>query len=287
MPARSFLARFIPALLVILLLCASASAADNETDKFTLHENLHEGQVVSYSMTYDDVVKFTTTAGGKSTVTDTENGQNWKVTETVLSVQDGSARRARADVDKDSTDTSRTGNAKTITTTCPFAGKSIILTRDSDDYLSNNFPGDASSDDVNQLNDFLIPDAVFYPDQPVAVGEVWDSSKKWLPYINSGDRISSQCRLDWVRTIDGRQMGQISNVEAMIEHEDGNVEEDVQFTSTMLVDIAAGTIVQCDGSGSSTYSTPATEPSQKTGGTHFTFHSEIVPVPATEPTTQP
>ncbi|HTW95384.1 MAG TPA: hypothetical protein VMD30_11350 [Tepidisphaeraceae bacterium] len=269
---RAVLALFAP-----LCLCGPAAiASSNQT--YMLHENLHVGQTVTYQMKYDNATNSTAATDGKKTVTDTDRIEQWKVTLTMLAVEDGSARRARAEVSADSTDTTRTGKDKPETVPCPFAGKSVIITRDDDNNLSNSFPGDASPEDMNDLSNFLAPDEAFYPDHPVAVGDVWDNSNKVRVYcVGPTDLLASRCRLDWVKTIDGRQMAHVSNVGAMVLHEEGDVEEDVKFTATFMVDIAAGMIVKADQTGSSVYSTPPTAATQVTGGTHFSFYSQVVP----------
>ncbi|MGD0540859.1 MAG: hypothetical protein ABSB33_05000 [Tepidisphaeraceae bacterium] len=269
MPTRTILGLFIT-----VAICASAMA----DDKYSLHENLHVGQIVPFAITYDCKVKSTATAGGNQTVTDTDSGQSWKVTLTLQAVKDGSDTRALAQVDPESFDTNNDAGQETKTS-CPFAGKTITLTRHPDESFTNDFQGAAGSDDVSMLNNFLTPDADFYPDKPVAVGDIWDNSAKLTRHLPLGpkDQLLSQCRLDWVKTIDGKQMAQVSNSVAIVLYEDGNVEEEMIYSTTNLVDLAAGMIVKCDEKGSSKYKTPATQALQVTGGTEFTFHSEYLP----------
>jgi hypothetical protein len=266
--------RAVFGLLIAMAICRPAMA----DEKFALHENLHVGQKVPFSIAYDCKVKSTATANGNQTVTDTDNGQKWKVTLTIQAVKDGSDVQAQAYVDPNSCDTSKDAGEETQTP-CPFAGKTITLTRRPDESFANDFQGSASSDDVSMLNNFLTPDADFYPDNPVATGDVWDNSAKLAKHLPLGpkDRLLSQCRLDWVKTIDGKRMAQVSNSVAIVLHEDGNVEEDMVYSTTNLVDLAAGMIVKCDEKGSSKYKTPATQALQITGGTEFTFHSEYLP----------
>ncbi len=278
-------ARIILALLATLTIIRSAAA----DDKYTFRENLHVNQMVPYAMTYDCKIKSTATTGGKQTSIDSETRQIWKVTLTILAEENGSATRARADVGAESVDTFRITGQSEEKIPCPFAGRSIILTRHSDETITNDFQGKASGDDLDMLNNFLVPDDDFYPDKPVAVGDMWDNSAKLSRHAELGpkDQLLSECRLDWVKTIDGKRMAQISNSVATIYHEDGNVEEDTGYTTTILVDIAAGVIVKGDEKGSSKYITTAKEPTQVTGGTEFTFHSEVLPDAATGAATKP
>lgn len=88
-----------------------------------------------------------------------------------------------------------------------------------------------------------------------------------------------------MKTIDGKQMAQITNVVAIVSQEDGDVEEDIGWTDTILVDVAAGMIVKLDQDGSSKYVTAPNAATQVTGGTKFTCHVDVVPAAA--PATQP
>jgi hypothetical protein len=278
----AMIARAILVLFTTAAICGSAAAvggASAADQKYTLHENLHVGQKVTNSIRYECKVNSTTTTNGKQTSTNTTTGLSWKVTLTILDQKDGSAIRAQADVDPDSFDIAREANGPEKRTPPAFAGKTVVLARHPDESITNDFSGNAGDDDVDMLNNMITPDEDFYPDDPVAVGDTWDNTAKAARHAELGpnDRMASVCRLDWVKTIGGKQMAQISNSVAIIYHEDGNVEEDTSYTATLLVDVAAGMIVKGDEKGSSKYTTPATESTQVGGGTEFTFHSEAFP----------
>jgi hypothetical protein len=242
-------------------------------DHYTIHENLHFGQRVPYNFSQTIDNKMISTTGGKQTVAETVTGQHWKTVITVYGVRDGSATREMVVFDPDSYDTDKDQKTK-----CPYAGKATNLTRNADESITNSFPGTASDEDVNSINSIIIPDEDFFPDTPVAVGDVYDNSAKYALHMQLGaqDRVLSKCRLDWVKTIGDKQMAQISASCGAIYHEAGSVEEDLTYSMTILVDIGAGMIVKCDSLGTSTYSTPPTEPTQVTGGQQFEFHG-IVP----------
>jgi hypothetical protein len=264
--------------LFFFLLVSGICSISLGDDHYTLHENLHFGQKIRYSIDQTTHTRSVSTTQGNKTVTDTTTGQHWKVTLTVYGVKDGSASREVVLFDPDSYDTVKNGE-RVEKVACPFAGKTIILTRSADGTVANSFPGKAGNDDVNSLNSIIDPDADFYPDDPVAVGDVWDNSAKFSRDIGitPPDRVLSKCRLDWVKTVGGRQMAQISNSVGVVYHEDGNVEEDMGYSGTVLVDVAAGMIVKGDASGSSKYLTPPTEATQVTGGVEFSFHSAVLP----------
>ena len=248
-------------------------------DKYTLHENLHLGQKTPISTIYECKIKSTSTTNGVPTDTDTTTRLDWKVTLTVLAVKDGSSIRTLAEFDPASSDTTSIAGDPSENTACHFAGKSITLTRNSDESFSNDYSGNASDDDVNLLNNLLSPDEDYYPDQPVAVGDTWDISDKLAKHSQLGprDRMLAQCRLDWVKTINGKPMAQISNSMAVVYHEPGHVEEDLEATGIVIVDLTTQMIVKADQTGQSKYKTRPTEPTQITGGTEFTFHDELLP----------
>jgi hypothetical protein len=273
-------------ILFLSLMSAMGSAAD---DQYVLHENIHANQKITLEMTSDYKVKSTARANGKSTTTDTETGQNWKVNLTILEAKDGSTTRSQAAIDPSSFDMTGTSGAAAKKSDCPFAGKAITLARLADESFTNDFHGEASSEDANMLNDLLTPDEDYYPDKPVAVGNTWDASEKVRKHIVLGpnDQLLCQCKLDWVKMIAGKQMAQVSYSMGIVAQEAGNVEEDMRYSAKLLVDIAAGMIVRCDEKGSSTYSTPPGEATQVSGGTEFAFHSEVLSAAAsTKPSSQ-
>jgi hypothetical protein len=274
--------RAILAYCVTAILCRAAVA----DDVYTIHENVHVGDKTTYSLIQEIKVKKTSTSNGVATPTDTQVGENWKLTMTALAVKDGSALRAQADLDPSSYDT--IGAAKLIRP-CPYVGAHVFLSLHADGNITSDFVGNASDDDIDLMTSALTPDEDLFPDKPVAVGDTWDATAKTARHWNLGpdDKSSCQCRLDWVKIIGGKQIAQISSSMGLIQHEAGNVEEDSGWSSTCLVDIAAGMIIKCDASGTSKFITPASEPTQVTGGTEFSFHSEVLaPTPPT-PTTKP
>ncbi len=259
-----------------------ASGAALGEEKYTIHENVKEGEVGRFSLDADTKTDVTTASGGDKTVNKTETGQIWKVTMTSLEVKDGSATKGKIEIDADGVDVVKHNGEIQTKSSCPFAGKSITVTRHPDESITNDFQGDSPDDDENLLNGFLTPDEDMYPDQPVAVGETWDSSDKQKKHASLGpnDQMMAECRLDWVKMVDGKQMAQITNSTAIIYHESGNVEMDYGVTSTLLVDLARGMIVKCDQKGSSKYKTAPKEATQMSGGMEFSFHAEELPVKA-------
>jgi hypothetical protein len=276
--------RFFPAVLIptgITLLFLAAGPAEGE-EHYLLHEKLEVGQVVRVESDYHRHVRTVTTTGSTTTPSDVQYHQMIDVTINVLAVTDGSATAMRVHVDPSSHDT-RTDSKGLKAVDNSFAGKTVTLRRLADGTVANDYSGQADAVDQGNINAYLNPDADCYPDNPVAVGEVWDASAKISKHadLGPGDQLMAQCRLDGVNTIDGRQIANISCNCGEIFQEEGNVEEDVQWSSQMQVDIAAGQIIYSDSKGTSTYSTPASEPTRVTGDTNFHYVDKVVP--ATQP----
>jgi hypothetical protein len=266
-------------ILLVAMVMAVAARSAVAGDTYTLRENAQVAHKETWVMSFDHMVKSTSTTNGVPTVTDTDTGCSWKLTLTVIAVRDGSALRMLAKMDPDSVDTTKTAGGALEQKACPYDGQPILVMRQHDDSLANDFQGNASDDDSVLLNGFIAPDEEWYADKPVAVGDTWECGAKVAKYASLGPKDQLKCtgRLDWVKTINGKQMAQVTNIVSAIYHEDGNVEEDVEFTMTQLVDLASGSIVKADETGSSKYTTPATEATQKTGGTQFRWQGELLP----------
>jgi|GEM_PF-1630589 hypothetical protein len=262
------------------LLCGGAAAAQ---EKYAFRENVKVAQKIPVELIAQSHDQTATTVGGQTTRSDTRSKQVLKLMLTVLAVKDGSATEMRADVHPDSYDTTQEGAAAEIKTPCSFAGKSLTLRRRADESVANDFPGQADPTDLDNLNSALNPDQDFFPDHSVAIGDVWDVSEKVAKHSNLGplDQLMAQCRLDWVKTVDGRKWAQMSCSCASIMHQSGNVEADLESTMILQVDVAASQIVQGQTAGSVKYLTPNTEPTQINGTVDFTCQSRVLP--ATRP----
>ena len=98
------------------------------------------------------------------------------------------------------------------------------------------------------------------------------------------DQLLTKCHLDWVKTIDGKQMVQFTASSGVIRIGEDNLEGDDASSCTLLVDVAASQIVKSDIKGTTLYSNPKTEATQRSGKCDYTFHCEAHTVDAT---TQP
>lgn len=278
--------RYFLAIVVI----ASLSARAQAEEKYVIHEKVRQGQVIPVEMTYDGHFKTTTTENGQQTASEQRVKQYLKATMTILAMRDGSATEARVEVDPASYDTDKEDGQAEEKSNCWFAGKTVVLKRAADESVTNDakgHPPDSKQVDLQNINDLLSPDQDMFPDQPVAVGDSWEVSEKLSKHsdLSAGDKLLAHCRLDWVKSINGKQMAQLTCVCGVIRYEENSVEEDDEYTSVMLVDVAAGQILKADNKGTVKYSTPAGEALQISGEGDFSGHCEVPPQagPATRP----
>jgi hypothetical protein len=270
--------------LAILLLPAGARAADQS---IALHERLHTGQKITCEVTYK-THEVGDAVDASSAKIDSTLRQYVLSTATVLTEEDGSATQLRVEITPDSYDIRQDQSGPQKKTDFTFAGKTVTLRRHDDGSITNDFAGNPDEDDLDTLNCWLSPDEDYYPNAPITVGQTWDVSQKLLKHTdhNDGDQLAAVCRLDWVKQIDGKEMAQISCSSATIYHQDGGVEQDVTSSSILLVDVAAGQIVQADQSGSSKQMTTANGSTHVSDTLDFWFKSRIVPTAAAA-STQP
>jgi hypothetical protein len=273
-----------------VILVASLCAPARGDEKYLIHEKVREGQKISVEMANDAHFKTTTTADGQTTVSDQHQKQLLKANMTILTVRDGSATAARVEVDPSSYDSSKENGQAEEKSSCWFAGKTVVLRRAADESVTNDakgHPPDSKQIDLENLNDLLSPDQDMFPDQPVAVGDSWEVSEKLSKHsdLSTGDKLLAHCRLDWVKNINGKQMAQLTCACGIIRYpdQDQGVEEDDEYTSVMLVDVAAGQILKADNKGTVKYSTAAGESSQVSGGGEFSGHCEVLPAPSQNP----
>jgi hypothetical protein len=259
-------------LIVMAMLCNRAAAEE----KYTFKEKLQPGEKIAGEITYYSHDKSTTKEKDKPAETsDVVMQQSVKLTETVLEVKDGSSVGMRVEVDAGSTDSTKSSGQDEVKTPFAFAGKTVKARRKADGSVSLDFKDEVNPDDTEIIKSLLNPDQDFYPQHPVAVGDTWDVSDKLARHAELGkdDKLKAQCRLDWVKMVDGKQMAQISVSCAVVRHDEGNVESDIEEKATIKVDVAAGMIVECDQTNKSTDTTPADEPVQVKGTSESKYHS--------------
>jgi hypothetical protein len=159
-------------------------------------------------------------------------------------------------------------------TPSPFIGKQIIVERKDDGTAVNDFGGKADPDALDLISSLLTPDQDFYPDHPVAVGDTWEASDKYKQHMGMGkdDTFKCVCKLESVRSIDGKQLAGIAYSMAIVRHDEEHVESDVEEGGTFTVDIAAGQIIKSEQGGKTKYSTPADVPTQVTGSAEDSSH---------------
>jgi len=256
------------------LLIGAAAFADEET--FSFHESLKPGDAITGEVTIEDHEAVTTTEKGKISLDSSVTRHAWKLEETVLAVKDGSSTKMRVQIGEGSVDAARIpAEGDETVTPCPFIGRNVIVERHLDDAVTDDFSGKASPDDTETLHSILNPDQDFFPDKPVSIGETWDVSDKVRnhSYLEKGDTLKFDCRLDWVKSIDGRKTAQLTCAGEIVQHLSGRVQQVTEQRTTFLVDVAQSIVVQCDETAKVKYSTPGDEPVQVTGSSQTTFHS--------------
>jgi hypothetical protein len=266
-------------IMAAIFLCPAARlAAAAEDEGITLHESVQTGQKITCEMTYK-THEVADAADASSAKTDSTLRQYVLGTATVLNAEDGSATAMRVETSPDSYDIRQDLGAAEKKTPFAFAGKSVTIRRHDDGTITNDFSGTVDDDDLDTMNCWLSPDEDYFPDVPVKVGQTWDVSQKLLKHTdhNDGDQMAAVCRLDWVKQIGGRLVGQISCSSATIYHAEGGVEEDVTSSSTLLVDMAKGQITEADQSGKSLQITTSGGSTRTTDTLDFWFKSRILP----------
>jgi hypothetical protein len=273
--------------LVIVLGCLALVGSEAGADtKYSFRENVHVGQKLQGEMDYHEHEVITDTTGTDSTTSDVETHEYMKATIEATQVKDGSAIEMKIQVDPASFETRKKAGQAETRTPSPFIGRAITLARQDDGTVINDFRGDVSGLANDILNGWLGPDEDFFPDQPVAVGDSWDVSAKYARHAELGprDQLLTKCHLDWMKTIDGKKMAQITASSGIIRIDEDNLEGDDANSCIMLVDLAGSQIVKSDIKGTTTYSNPKTEATQRSGKSEYTFHCEAHNVDAT---TQP
>jgi hypothetical protein len=269
--------RFQPVffLLIAMAFCARVFADDT----YTFHENAHVGQKMTFAVGSDVKTKSMPPSGAATQV---EIGQYWHAKITPLAVENGSATKSQVDFDADTYDTVKPSGGDEMKVPCAIAGKSVIVSLGPDGTGTNDFKGDISDSDRQLLNEFNSPDQDYFPDKPVSVGDTWDNSaiSAKRSGLDANDKMSSKCKLDWVKVIDGKQMAQITNTSTYTIKMDNSAQENGTCTTTVLVDMSAGMIVRADQQGSAQIKSSAGPQPVVTGELEYAFHSEAVDSPA-------
>jgi hypothetical protein len=279
--------RTILALVIATVICHSAFA----DDKITLHENLHSGDKVTYAISQTTQDHSDGSHNGVPSVMDTHTVQTWKFDEYVLAVKDGSATEARMDFTPDSADAVKESDQPEKKAPCPFAGKSVKFTAQTNAPAKNDFQfngNNASSEDLDLLGGLLTPDEDSFPDKPVAVGDTWDNSDRIGKKMDLApkDHFSATFKLDSVKTVDGKQIAQLSYKSVFTYHvdaaPDGPMAADTvdEQSGSMLVDIAAGMIIQSDGKETRKVNSPPGAADRLSELVEETIHSEVIPAAA-------
>jgi len=226
------------------VMSAVSSALADEAEKYTFKENVKVGQVVEME----------STGTGKlvnADNTQVRDHQYVKAKLTVTQVKDGSATQIKVETSPDSYNTRKLAYIKEEKFANALAGKTVVVTRADDGTATIDQKveeTETSEMDINYAEGMLAPDADLFPDHPVAVGDAWDAGPDFAVHseLDTKAKGAAKLKLDWVKTINGRQVAQISESAAIVtENEDGD-ETDSEISGVLRVDVAQSQIVGAD-----------------------------------------
>ena len=277
---KSILAAGVLVSAVGLLSVGVRPARADTSQTYTFKENLHVGQVIPCTV----VNTATYTYPDSNTTSESKN--YCKLTITTTEVKDGSTTACKVLVDPDSyVLTKNTGDLMTTKTPSAYCGKTISVRRRSDETVIDDFKGNPDAQDKEIVDSCVDPDEDYFPDEPVSVGDTWDATAKARKHAEllPGDQFTAQVRLDWVKKIDGKMYASMTCASAVIRHNEDKSEDDQVFTSTFIVDVAAGQIVKGTQDGKQTSFTTGPGAAVTSRGVFHYDMSITGAAPSTEP----
>lgn len=131
-----------------------------------------------------------------------------------------------------------------------FAGKTVIVRRDHNGFVTCEVNGDEDPHLARSLKHWLERDEEIYPDHPVRVNEKWDLTAKLMQTVHIADDQQGLAfgRLLAVKTIKGRQFAQLLTSIGMVGNDRSNksLHLEIQMEGTAWVDLATGRIAKLD-----------------------------------------
>jgi len=226
------------------LMLVGASAWADAPEKFTFKENVHVGQVVEIECTNNGKLI-------NADNTQIRDHQYVKAKLTITQVKDGSATQMKVEVTPDSYNTRKQAYIKEERFTNALAGKTALVTRADDGTATIDQKVDDSETaemDINFAEGVLAPDADMFPDHPVAVGDTWDAGPEFAVHseLDTKARGAAKLKLDWVKTINGRRVAQITESAAIVTENDNGDETDSEVSGVLRIDVAESQIVGAD-----------------------------------------
>jgi hypothetical protein len=262
----SFFSVVLAAGLLLGGLCNAALAQD----RYTFKSQLRSGDTVQFDITSHDASDWTQHGGDNAGETKSNEIYHDIGTLQFLDVKDGVAKACKVTFDPKCTVEKIGSNGSHHRQPADWAGMTITVWRSAAGNVTNDSNLDLDSDQTNFLEGMIAPDCEYFPDHPIAVGDVFDVSDQLRPdaHMSDGDKMLTECRLDAVRTgADGHRLADLSiNSAYVFAPEEDFLQSVCTVTGTATVDLDCGEIV----------------------AGKFKSHTDISPDPnATQPTTAP
>lgn len=237
----------IMAIIMILPLMTALATSASGQQQYTFRLNIPSDQRISFDRWRETMMKTDNILDGKSVSSSMDYAiEHLSGQAHVLESIDGEPTACRYSFDPAcSVKTRASPEAAWDSALSPFAAYTITLRRVAPNKVEDDFKGDIDDDTRDDLHGFLDPDSLNYPDHPVVVGDTWDCSDKVATHtpLAPGDKMLEYCRLDWVKTINGRPTAQLTLSGAVVRHA-GDVTTTDTIGGTMLIDMRNGMVFQ-------------------------------------------
>jgi hypothetical protein len=267
----------------VFLLCATAAPAD-EPERFLIAQNYSARESFHIRLEVNGRAEGTATIKGQVGKSTTQFRQLLLVTTTVLAVRNGAQVELSLAVDPDSHNSLTNFDGLKIWDNS-LAGQTVRAHRRVDGSWISEIQGKVDPTDVTNLLSPYYAEETILPDHPVAIGDIWEPKAPGHPRLRASQQLMSQCQLDSVSTVDGKQVAQITLSMAAIQQEPNDVEMDVENSCTYHVDMETGQIISWDRQANTTFANPESNPNHVSGtlSTHDVLTAQQLPTPSTQP----
>jgi hypothetical protein len=231
-------------LAVLPLLLASYAHAD----QIALKPSLQVGQAWTFDNTQDSTTDNKATKDGQTQPFTSKTHSHHSGKAEVLAVQNGLPSSMRITFDADSSDSSSFADQPAQSVPFVYAGKAITITRGDDGSVTDDFTGQADPNASGELHSMLDEQAVFFPKQPVSVGDEWQGDPQALSralQLAGNDRAGMTLKLLSVKDVGGRSIAEIK-VSVVAQKAQGTLQSEVILQGTSLVDLQSGHAVKSD-----------------------------------------
>jgi hypothetical protein len=252
------------------LLSGSAFAAD----KIPLRLALEPGMAWTFEQTQDNASDNKATANGQSQSFSTKmHGHRIGKIE-VVAAKNGIPTTLKVTYG-DGCETVNESGGQQFKPPFPYAGKTITITRADDGSITDDFNDQVDPQTMAELHEIVDQELVFFPKDPVAVGEEWPGDApalgRALQLQGPNEQAGMTLKLLSVKEVDGRPTAEVKVSIAAVKEQQG-IQVKVVSQGTALVDIHTGHAVQVDLKGTTTGSGDPSGPGPN--GQQITYHIE-------------